>query len=185
MVALCWGLGTGSNFLLLPHKASSHGIHYGYRSPTGMCSGMKNLSLISPSSDSPLSKMCTRKVDEVHWQIVHYFPVTGINSWRKRTFLPSWKWGQVGWLQKHWECCEAARVLDILCHQLCMWHQEIQLFFLCKMKDQNSIAQDPHQDHNSIIYTWRVHFCDYKEKETSLPDVYHNYSCIDEEPEVQ
>ena len=67
-----------------------------------------------------------------------------------------------------------------------MWPQEIQLlFFLCKLEDQNSMARDPHQDHNSIIHTWRVHFCDYKEKETSLPDVYHNYSCIDEEPEVQ
>lgn len=112
MVTLCWGLGTGSNFLLLPHKASSHRIHYGDRSPTGMCSGMKNLSLISPSSDSPLSKNVYK---ESRWGslTVHYFPVTGINSWRKRTFLPSWKGGQVGWLQKHWECCEAARVLVI------------------------------------------------------------------------
>lgn len=54
-----------------------------------------------------------------------------------------------------------------------MWYQKTPLcFILCEMDAENLMAQETHQDHNSIIYT-RHMYVSVTSKKQPPPDIYY------------
>lgn len=168
-------LGMGSKFHLFPHGTSLHSIHCGEVLPMGMWHEKLipgESSLWFPSKSYP------REEDGVHWQVAHYSPTTDVNSMQQNNLpfiLETRTRDRPGWISG----CQVSQ--KYLCHKLSIWHQETQLpLFLYRMEDQSSMAQDRQQNYNSTIYTWPLSILGTSRK--SLPEVYYDYRCSDEEP---